>query len=205
MELSARLMNWDHCGEVVTLALGMHAIKVESSIKAREQYEAFVIPLTQNLMRAAIRLTYPDLALAEDLVQASLIRGYQMLIEGRFEAGPASLSWFIRGITCDFLAHRRKERRCDVLPPDSSVFANAVEPDTPETILVEPTLSEEIAEALDLLPVDQRACIELIDFAQCSYVEASRILGVPVGTVKSRLSRARLQIGGQLKNYSEPR
>ncbi|MEI8281215.1 MAG: RNA polymerase sigma factor [Armatimonadota bacterium] len=198
MELSARVVNLDHCGETIAIALGMNGHPVNQPGMTREQYERFVMPLSQSLMRAALRLTYPDLALAEDLVQASMIRGYQLLTEGRFEAGPGSLSWFIRGITCDFLAHRRKERRCDIMPPDSSVFANIEELETPESLFIAPTMSEEISEALDQLPADQRACIELIDFAECSYIEASRILGVPVGTVKSRLSRARLTVGGQL-------
>jgi RNA polymerase sigma-70 factor (ECF subfamily) len=187
----------------MTFAIGLKAPNMGKPSMTRDQYESFVLPMSKSLMRAALRLTYPDLELAEDLVQTSMIRGYQMLLEGRFEPGPGSLSWFIRGITCDFLAHRRKEKRCDVLPPESSIFEIFEEPDTPESLLIEPTLSEDIVAALDQLPAEQRECIELIDFAECSYIEASRILNVPVGTVKSRLSRARLFVGSHLTSTRE--
>ncbi len=169
----------------------------------REQYESFVIPLSPSMMRAAMRLAYPDVSLAEDLVQTAMIRGYQMMLDGRFEPTGGSLSWFIRGITCDFLAHRRKENRCDVLPPESNVFTQEQDADTPESLIVNPTISEDISRALDMLPPDQRACLELVDLAECSYVEAARILKVPIGTVRSRLSRARLFVCGELTNFQE--
>ncbi len=169
----------------------------------REQYESYVIPLSPSMMRAAMRLTYPDVALAEDLVQTAMIRGYQMMLDGRFEPTAGSLSWFIRGITCDFLAHRRKDKRNDVLPPESNVFALAEDENTPATILDSFTLSEEISSALDQLPADQRACLELIDLAECSYQDAARILKVPVGTIRSRLSRARLFVCGQITKSKE--
>lgn len=150
-----------------------------------------------------MRLTYPDVALAEDLVQTAMIRGYQMMLDGRFEPTAGSLSWFIRGISCDFLAHRRKDKRSDVLPLESNVFALAEDPSTPATILDGLTLSEEITSALDQLPADQRACLELVDLAECSYQEAARILNVPVGTIRSRLSRARLFLCGHITKSKE--
>lgn len=169
----------------------------------RDQYELFVIPLSAPMMRAATRLTYPDIGLAEDLVQTAMLRGYQMMLDGRFEATGGSLTWFIRGITCDFLAHRRKDRNNEVLPDDSAVFAYAEDLHTPESILDSITLSEELSLALDQLPADQRACLELVDLAECSYVEAAKILKVPVGTIRSRLSRARLFVSERLTRSKE--
>jgi RNA polymerase sigma-70 factor, ECF subfamily len=187
----------------MTLAMGANMLGEVKPSMTREQYEAFVIPLAPAMMRTATRLAYPDVSLAEDLVQAAMLRGYQMMLDGRFEPTAGSLSWFIRGITCDFLAHRRKDNRSDVTSPDSILFEQVEDHNTPETILVGQTLSEDISNALDLLPPDQRACLELVDLADCSYLDAARILKVPVGTVRSRLSRARLFVCGQLTNSPE--
>ncbi|MEX2242626.1 MAG: sigma-70 family RNA polymerase sigma factor [Fimbriimonadaceae bacterium] len=164
----------------------------------REQYEALAKKVAPGLKRAAVRLAFPDVALAEDLVQAALVRGYQLMLEGQFEPGTGAFSWFVRGVTCDFFAHRRKHGRCDVLPPESNVFVNQSAGETPESLLFEGMKSERLWSALEQLPVEQRACIELVDLAECSYVEAARILEVPVGTVRSRLSRARLFIAGRM-------
>jgi RNA polymerase sigma-70 factor (ECF subfamily) len=164
----------------------------------REQYEAFAIALAPGIKRAAARLAFPDMALAEDLVQTALVRGYQMMLEGRFVPGGGSLSWFIRGVTTDYLAHRRKHGRCRVLSPDSSVFLDRSAEETPESVVMNDLESENLSLALDQLPPDQRACIELVDLAECSYIEAAGILEIPVGTVRSRLSRARLFIASRL-------
>jgi RNA polymerase sigma-70 factor (ECF subfamily) len=183
--------------------MGASILGEVAPLMSRDQYEAFVIPLAPKMMRAATRLAYPDVSLAEDLVQTAMLRGYQMMLEGRFEPTPGSLSWFIRGISCDFLAHRRKDTRSEVTSPDSSLFEQIVDTDTPESIFVNQMLSEHVSNALDLLPPDQRACLELVDLAECSYHDAARILKVPVGTVRSRLSRARLFVCSQLTNSSE--
>jgi RNA polymerase sigma-70 factor (ECF subfamily) len=187
----------------MTLAIQGIPTGATRSQVTREQYEVLAISLAPRLKRAAIRLAFPDMALAEDLVQNALVRGYQMILEGRFEAGDSSLSWFIRGITTDYLAHLRKHRRCEVLPPGSGVFLDRSAVDTPESLLIGETISEQLAIAMDQLPPDQRDCIELVDLSQCSYVEAARILRVPVGTVRSRLSRARLFVAGRLITSKE--
>ncbi len=164
----------------------------------REQYEALARKVAPGLKRAAVRLAFPDIALAEDLVQSALVRGYQLMLEGQFEPGIGAFSWFVRGVTCDFFAHRRKHGRCDVLPPGSNVFVNQPSGDTPESLLFDEMKSERLWSALEQLPSEQRACIELVDLAECSYMEAARILEVPVGTVRSRLSRARLFVAGRI-------
>ncbi len=165
---------------------------------SREQYEVYAIGIAPALKRAATRLAFPDHALAEDLVQCALIRGYQMMLAGRFEVTGGALSWFIRGITGDFLAHRRKHHRCDVVPSDSDIFQDVRCGDTPESLLVSEVISDKLSLALSQLPTEQRDCIELVDLAELSYLEAARILKVPVGTVRSRLSRARLFVASKL-------
>jgi RNA polymerase sigma-70 factor (ECF subfamily) len=85
-----------------------------------------------------------------------------------------------------------------VLSPESSVFLDRSAEETPESVVMSDIESENLSLALDQLPPDQRACIELVDLAECSYIEAAGILEVPVGTVRSRLSRARLFIASRL-------
>jgi RNA polymerase sigma-70 factor (ECF subfamily) len=169
----------------------------------REDYEVLALKLAPALKRASVRLAFPDLALAEDLVQTALVRGYQMMLDGRFVPGEGSLTWFLRTVTNDFLAHRRKHGRCHVVPPDSGVFIDRASAATPESLLLAEAKSERLMLALDGLPPEQRACVELVDLAECSYAEAADALGVPVGTVRSRLSRARLFVAGHMRVWEE--
>jgi len=55
-------------------------------------------------------------------------------------------------------------------------------------------LEQVVQQALNFLDADQRVVVVLVDLQDCDYQEAAQILGIPLGTVKSRLSRARLRL-----------
>jgi RNA polymerase sigma-70 factor (ECF subfamily) len=77
------------------------------------------------------------------------------------------------------------------LDPEQDGPELAVENDTPETILLRRSNSQLVVSAIDDLPVHQREALLLCDVEEMSYQEIAETLSIPVGTVMSRLSRAR--------------
>lgn len=137
------------------------------------------------LYNVAYRLAGNDVD-AQDLVQEALIRVRKGL--DTFE--PRSLEgWLARIVTNVFLdeVRRRRRRPTERLPSDPDF----VLPATPAADEVTETLSDELQAALGDLPEEFRVAVVLCDVADLSYEQISAALGVPVGTVRSRLHRGR--------------
>ncbi len=148
-----------------------------------------------------------ELAPAEDVTQDSFIKAFQGLNAFR---GGSFRSWLLRIVTnsaYDFL-RRSKRRPIQPLFPEDD---NGEELDTAPW-LADPTasvqktveekeLSEEIRRLMEQLPEVYRNVLTLIDLYQLDYLEAAETLRIPVGTVKSRLARARLQMKKKLKSH----
>jgi RNA polymerase sigma-70 factor (ECF subfamily) len=92
-----------------------------------------------------------------------------------------------------FLTSRTGLRAAATVPLDSEEDGAelAVEDETPETILMKRTDSELVQNAIDDLPVHQREILLLCEVEEMSYQEIAETLSIPIGTVMSRLSRAR--------------
>jgi RNA polymerase sigma-70 factor (ECF subfamily) len=123
---------------------------------------------------------------AQDLVQEALLRVRRGL--ERYE--PRSLEgWLARIVTNVFLdeVRRRRRRPADALPDDPE----RVLPTSPAADEVSTSLSVEIQAALAALPEEFRVPVVLCDVADQSYEQIAETLGVPVGTVRSRLHRGR--------------
>ena len=141
----------------------------------------------------AFRLTANE-ADARDLTQEAFIRVYRAWRS--FQPGTSFLSWIYRIVTNlhrDEL-RRRKGRYQEEIPEDNAPqeFSGsrplAVDPIGE---YVEKQLSEPLARSLDTLSSDQRAVIVLADVEEYSYQEIAEIMGCSIGTVRSRLHRAR--------------
>jgi RNA polymerase sigma-70 factor (ECF subfamily) len=137
---------------------------------------------------------------AEDLFQQSLIEAYAAF--DRFEIGSHFDRWVCRIMHHTFLDTVRRRPRWAIESLDTAWerIGSAGEitprevPDPrggPEIELMEKTLSEPLQRALDALPADFRSVVVLADMQELSYEEVARFLGCPVGTVRSRLHRAR--------------
>jgi RNA polymerase sigma-70 factor, ECF subfamily len=142
----------------------------------------------------AYRLTGND-ADAQDLVQEVLLRVRRGLETYR----PGSLEgWLSRITTNAFLDEvRRRQRRPTVALPDDPerVLASA---DDVETALAAATLPDDIQAALRSLPEDFRVVIVLCDVVGLPYDEIADQLGIPIGTVRSRIHRGRAALRGVL-------
>lgn len=124
---------------------------------------------------------------AQDLVQESLIR----VKRGLERYQPGSLEgWLARIVTNVFLdeVRRRRRRPTDALPEDDP---ERVLPTSPGADEVSTRLSDDIQAALAALPEEFRVPVVLCDVADQSYEQIAASLGVPVGTVRSRLHRGR--------------
>jgi RNA polymerase sigma factor (sigma-70 family) len=169
----------------------------------RQLFEDSVARLMDRLYGTALRLTRdPDDA--EDIVAEALGQAWRRLDQLR---DPEQLEgWLFRILNNTFVnACRRRRSRQDheteLEPNDSegdcfSLFEQLHQPfllwwGTPEIDFVDSLLQEDIQQALDGLPDAFRIVIVLVEIEGYSYEEAARLLDVPLGTVRSRLSRAR--------------
>ena len=144
----------------------------------------------------ALRLTRNETD-ARDLTQEAFIRVYRAWRS--FKPGTSFLSWIYRIVTNlhrDEL-RRQKGRYLVEIPEDNEPRAfTGSRPlaENPIDDYVEGYLSEPVSKALDALTSEQRQIVVLADIEDCSYAEIAGIVGCSVGTVRSRLHRARNQL-----------
>lgn len=161
----------------------------------QEAFEQYVLPEIEVLLRVAHTMTR-DHAEAEDLVQDTLLRAYRGI--GRFD-GRYPRAWLLT-ILRNTHINRNRRRRPELLrDPDAAleVLAGTDSGDRSER-LVDEAIDSEIGAALSALSDDFRRVVELVDIDGLTYAEAAHVTGVPVGTVMSRLHRARSRIRDRL-------
>jgi len=128
---------------------------------------------------------------AEDLVQetyAKALKGFSS-----FQVGTNFRAWMYRILRNTFLTSRSGLKAASTVPLDSEDDAQelAVENETPETILMRSCSSQLVQSAIDNLPMHYREALLLCEVEEMSYQEIAETLSIPIGTVMSRLSRAR--------------
>ena len=152
------------------------------SFTTRRQLEA----LRPRLYRLAYTWCH-DGHLADDLVQDALAKALDRAGQLRDEA--ALLPWLFSILNNCWRDHLRGRRDLlDVDDIDEAVLAHDA---SPETLYASRQTTLRVRQALAGLPLGQRQVLTLVDLEECAYAEVARILDIPVGTVMSRLSRAR--------------
>jgi len=150
----------------------------------KDSDEAAIEPYIGALRRFAMGLCH-DQSLADDLVQDCLERAISRW-HLRREDGNLK-AWLFTILHHEFINGRRRiARRGSVASLDDLTIEPAIQPDQEDVLRV-----ADILAAVDRLAADHRALILLIGVEEVSYEEAAQILGIPIGTVMSRLSRAR--------------
>jgi RNA polymerase sigma-70 factor (ECF subfamily) len=150
-------------------------------------FEELAMPLFDQLYNFAQWLTQ-DRTEAEDLVQetyAKALRGFSS-----FQAGTNFRAWIYRILRNSFLSSRTGLRTMVVLDEEGS-DSLPTESATPETLLIDQSNRELMQQALEELPVNFREILLLCEVEEMSYQEISETLAIPIGTVMSRLFRAR--------------
>ncbi len=156
------------------------------------EFETAAMPHLDDLFRTAWRMT-GDRARAEDAVQETFLQAWKSF--DRFEPGTNCRAWLFRILFHCVHHHRRKLFRFPLVK-DAEEFLEANLP-APEPV-PENLRDEQILSALERIPPDYRAAVLLVDVEEFAYKDAAGILGVPIGTVMSRLSRGRKLLRGYL-------
>ncbi len=160
------------------------------------------------LYGTALRLTGAQ-APAEDLVQDTFVKALRF--RNKFAPGTNLRAWLFRIMFNLFINNYRRARRgreiregheqADMLQrvlPDEHLAPTS----RPEEYFFEKLFSDDVVQALDELPRDFKMVVLLADVNGFSYKQISDILGIPVGTVMSRLHRGRRALRGALYNYA---
>jgi RNA polymerase sigma-70 factor, ECF subfamily len=161
-----------------------------------EAFTRYVLPEVEVLLRVALSRTR-NAADAEDLVQDTLLRAYRAI--GGFD-GSHPRAWLLT-ILRNAQVNRVRRRRPSLLRnPDAGQRLEEGRDAIPsaEAIVVGQAFDATVEEALGRLPARFRHVVELVDIDGLSYQDAADALGVPVGTVMSRLHRARHRIRTRL-------
>ncbi len=162
------------------------------------RFQAYVTPELDVLYRVAYSITRNN-ADAEDLVQDTLLRAYRAIerFDGRYPR--AWLLTIMRNAQVNRVRRKRPELMHDPDETMSRMADESAEAADAETQLMDQEFEAPIEAALNALPEKFRKVVELVDLNELSYQEAADALGIPVGTVMSRLHRARRNIRAHLE------
>ncbi|MFC0185050.1 RNA polymerase, sigma subunit, ECF family [Pseudarcicella hirudinis] len=176
-----------------------------------EKYRVFdkeFMPHIDSMYNFAFRLTN-DEDDANDLVQDTYLKAFRFI--NSFEEGTNAKAWLFRILKNSFINDFRKKTKepSKVDYQDVETTYNSEEDaETTQTTdlrveTVQDMIGDEIANALNALPVDFRTVIILCDVEGFTYEEMAKILDIPIGTVRSRLHRARMLLKDKLKTYAK--
>ena len=177
-------------------------VRRPDSIRSEERddaFQTFVVPEVEVLYRVAMRLT-GDPHGAEDLVQETLLRAYRGI--SSFD-GAYPRAWLLT-ILRNTNVNRTRRRRPELLFDQDRTLATLVADgsegrDAPAEAALARIPDPTLVDALRRLSTDHLAAVVLVDIDGLSYREAADLLDVPVGTVMSRLHRARNKLRAQLE------
>ncbi len=164
--------------------------------EADARFEQYVVPELDVLYRTAWSLTRAD-ADAQDLVQDTLLRAYRAI--ERFD-GRHPRAWLMT-IMRNANINRVRKKKPDLLDDPDATFERSVDfanGDDPEFLVVDPVFDAAVESAFADLPEMFSEIVELVDLNGLAYQEAADLLDIPVGTVMSRLHRARKRIRNHL-------
>ncbi len=170
----------------------------------KQAFDLLVAKYQRRLMRLLSRIVH-DPAEAEDVVQETFIKAYRAL--RHFRGDSAFYTWLYRiGINTakNFLATqgRRTPTSTEADAEQAEGFNDGEQLrdiNTPESMLASKQIAQTVNAAMDALPVDLRTAIALREIEGLSYEEISDIMACPIGTVRSRIFRAREVIAEKLR------
>lgn len=172
--------------------------------KVQEAFRQAVSTELDALYRTACRMLF-DRTEAEDAVQESLDKAWRNLHTFRPDA--EMRPWLFRILNNTCLDHLRARARRKNVPFDSELadtLGLKSDDRQPDDYAADQQLGRRIAAEMDKLSADHRAVVQMVIVEQLSYEEAAEVLDIPVGTLRSRLSRARASLCAGLSEFLEP-
>ena len=170
----------------------------------RQRFESEVLPHLDAMHRTALRLTR-SASDADDLVQDSVVKAYRFF--DSYESGTNVRAWLLKILTNLFFSKHRRTALEDTVSTlaasdpvsEGWMSAASMAPTREFDRLVEkPILEASVGRVLDELPEDFRTVLVLVDVEGLTYREVADAMGSPIGTVMSRLHRARKAVAQRL-------
>jgi RNA polymerase sigma-70 factor, ECF subfamily len=174
---------------------------LEDAADRRARFEREVLSHLDALYNFARRLA-GDPHNAEDIVSEAVLRAFDHW--ETYQLGSNARAWLFTILYHVFVNRQRVSRREVQVPEDedgNAIFEVAGEVD-PEGRFYDSLIDDEVTRAIDALPDEYRSAVVLCDMHGLRYAEISEILGVPEGTVKSRLFRGRRMLQKKLVGYA---
>lgn len=180
----------------------------DSVSEKRERFAKLAREHQPLLTRIAMKFANGAESRAADYVQDTFVNAYGAFLRDEFRPESNAKAWLVRILTNVFLNENRRRTRWEApvsvddeeSVPEHKLTANAA--DRPDARVTEHVLDGPIEVALASLPEAQRACVILVDIEGLDYAEAAEVLQVPIGTIRSRLARARLALHDRLVDYA---
>lgn len=170
-------------------------------------FEKEFMPLIGPLYNFGYRLTF-DEDDANDLVQETYLKAYRFI--DSYEKGTNAKAWLFRILKNSFINEYRKNAKLPgkVDYQEVESYYNSDDVNQPITSdlrvdSIKDMIGDEVANALNSLDVDFRTIIILCDLEGFTYEEMAKILDIPIGTVRSRLHRARNLMKDKLREYAK--
>jgi len=175
-----------------------------SETDRRARFEQLAVPLLDDAMHLAAWLAHSRTD-AEDIVQEAMLRAYKYL--DRF-SGSAFRPWLLAIVRNTAMTWLKRNRSAKVVfVPDfeseePEADMSAAQAESPEGALLQRDLANQVNRAVAALPDEFREVIVLRELQDLSYKEIAAVIDVPIGTVMSRLSRARRLLMDALPEHS---
>jgi RNA polymerase sigma-70 factor (ECF subfamily) len=176
---------------------------INNAENKRSQFEAIALPFMKSIYNTALCLTHrPEDA--SDLVQETYLRAYRTF--SNFTPGTNCKAWLFTIMYSIFVNRYRKEQR-----EPESVSVEELEEQFHRSLAVAESdpystqsgaMAAEVNQALNRLPESFRLAVLLVDIEEMSYEEAATVLNCPLGTLRSRLFRARKLLFLELEPYA---
>lgn len=170
-------------------------------------FEEELFPHMDALKTFAYHLSYNDDD-ANDLVQETYMKAHRFI--DKYDQGTNAKAWLFKILKNAYInEYRKKSKRPkkvdfeDIVSYQNSDSASSTKYLDLRQEIFENMMGDEVTIAINALPIDFRTVILLCDIEGFTYEEISKIIDVPIGTVRSRLFRARNMLKEKLRNYAE--
>lgn len=174
---------------------------------SQKVFEKELFPHMEALKTFAFHLTYNEND-ADDLVQETYLKAHKFI--ENYDAGTNAKAWLFKILKNAYInEYRKKSRRPQKVDIDEVVSLREGESGNDAAFhdlrqdIIENTMGDEVTIAINSLPLEFRTVILLCDIESFTYEEIAKILELPIGTVRSRLFRARNMLKDRLKTYAK--
>ena len=180
---------------------------VSKRTKNQIVFEEELFPHMDALKTFAYHLSYNEED-ANDLVQETYMKAHRFI--EKYDSGTNAKAWLFKILKNAYInEYRKKSKRPkkvdfeDIISYQNSDTASSSKYTDLRQEIFENMMGDEVTIAINALPIDFRTVILLCDIEGFTYEEISKIIDVPIGTVRSRLFRARNMLKEKLRNYAE--